>query len=230
VTNNDKNKENTTMTDIEVNDALTLFKFEEDGELQLTETGERLMNSIDQRVKEAVEPLVKKLDEYLEAEIGIRVDEAEDGISELRRLLLLAVSDIAGPDKVRELLQKVGSLARKTAVSAASSDWAQGSPGAVGATAVANRDSIQGHAREEVEHGEEDVELLRLQAKAVFEEVADGLNRTETQTLLNLSEDITFDGDTNRLREHLRAIRQVVLPNRGPINQYVATIARTVRS
>jgi hypothetical protein len=158
------------------------------------------------------EQLVEALDEYLREEL---VESLED----VRKLMLLAVSQLGGAGAVDAFIKKIAALAREGALSAASSNWASGADD----DSAANRASIAGggaSARKEEVEAEE--------ARSVFEEVSEGLEEEQIEEFKDLVGDLTYSGDVPRLRSQLMTIRNQHFAS--PLTeQYVRAIARTVR-
>jgi hypothetical protein len=171
--------------------------------------------------------LVADIKEGLDASAEVRADEfvgalddyLDESVDDIRKLMILAVSQLGGPGAVDAFMKKVAALAREGALSAASSEWAQGSPD----DSTSNRDSIRGGgvaARKE--------EIEAEEAAAVFEQVAAGLSEDDADEFLELVGDITYSGDAPRLRSQLTTIRNQNFAS--PLTEnYCAAISRTVR-
>jgi hypothetical protein len=106
------------------------------------------------------EELVRAIGVFLEQEL-------EESIDDIRKLCLLAVSEIGGPEAVDAFIKKVAELARAGALSASSSEWAQGSPD----DSASNKDSIRGGG---VSTRKEDVEA----EGTLTEHYVDAISRT----------------------------------------------------
>jgi hypothetical protein len=162
------------------------------------------------------EQLVQALDLYL----GQALDESVDDI---RKLMLLAVSQLGGPGAVDVYIKKIAALARDGALSAASSDWAQGSDD----DSIRNRQSASGCGASKAVHSEE-TDAETEEALAIFEEVADGLADEDVQSFRELVGGLTYSGDAPLLRSQLTTIRNQHFASRLTEN-YVRAISRTVR-
>jgi hypothetical protein len=152
-----------------LNEVFKLFEDEEvDGELQLSEYGlqlQRLFESaVENRVSTLLSEHVGKIDQALDAYLEQEFDES---VADIRKLCLLAVSEIGGPEAVDAFIKKVAALARAGALSASSSEWAQGSPD----DSASNRDSIHGGG---VAVRKENVEA----EGALTEQYVDAISRT----------------------------------------------------
>lgn len=219
------------------NDPSGLFEDErdEDGELVLNEAGQRVKEMWDETLVEAVEDrmdaFTKVLDAYFAEEVKPHIEESidetveeitESAVEEMRRLLLLAVAEIGGQAKARSFIDKVGALARAGALSSASGDWAQGAAD----DASANRQTVAGGSGTLRREDREAVE--REQAAAIFEDVTADLEGDEVALMMELTEDMLYDGDQNKLRRQLELIRNQQVPS--PLTEsYVKAIARTIR-
>jgi hypothetical protein len=162
------------------------------------------------------EQLVEALDLYMDQ----RLDESVDDI---RKLMLLAVSEIGGPGAVDAFIKKVAALAREGALSAASSDWAQGSDDG----SARNRQSVAGGGTSKAVHSEE-TEAEIEEAVAVFEQVGTPLDEAQYREFKDLVGDLTYSGDAARLRAQLTAIRNQHFPS-ALTEGYADVISRTVR-
>jgi hypothetical protein len=199
----------------------------EAGELVLTKLGEGMKEIWNDSLVEAVgdkidarhDELVETIDAYMESEV---LPMMEDSVAELRKLMLLAVASIGGPDKAREFVKRVGELARAGSLSSATGAWAQGGP----PDASSNRNSIRGGGistrKEEVEAAERD------EARAVFEEVVSDMDEDGVALMEYLCGDIEYSGDQNKLKRDLQLIRNQHVPD-ALTESYVRAIARTIR-
>ena len=102
--------------------------------------------------------LVRDIGRFLEQEF-------DESVEDIRKLCLLAVSEIGGPEAVESFIKKVAALARAGALSASSSEWAQGSPD----DSATNRDSICGGVAVRKEH---------VEGEGVLTEYVDAISRT----------------------------------------------------
>ena len=110
----------------------------------------RVLEEVESIRKSVFEELSTKIDEYLGEHVNDAIEEAESEIKELKRLMILAVTELGGAEARDALLRKIGALARKNAVSASTdSDWGAESPDA----SAANRASITPHHEEYEDHG-----------------------------------------------------------------------------
>ena len=119
------------ITDVaSLNEVFKLFEDDKvDGEWQLSEYGLHLQkvfeSAIENRVSTLLAEHVGKIDQALDAYLE---QELEESVDDIRKLCLLAVSEIGGPEAVDAFIKKVAALARAGALSASSSEWAQGPP------------------------------------------------------------------------------------------------------
>jgi hypothetical protein len=168
-------------------------------------------------VDSRIEELVARIDDYFEQEIDPAVNES---VEELRRLMILAVTELGGPGARDAFLRKVAAEARAGALSAASGAWAQGSPNA----SAANLDSL--HPNSRPAHYE-DVEAA--QAMSVFAEVAADLSEEQTEDFKALVEDVVYSvGEGQKLRARLTEIKNQNFVDPS-VSSFVAAISRTVR-
>ncbi len=80
--------------------------------------------------------LVEALDLFLEQELGELIDD-------VRKMMLLVVSQLGGPDAVDAYIKRVAALVRDGALSASSSDWSDSVPN----VSAANRELDPGRRR-----------------------------------------------------------------------------------
>jgi hypothetical protein len=127
-----------------------LFEDEKDesGNLVLSEHGLEMIEAVDAKIASRIDNVVEAVDQYFADDVSSAIEES---VEELRRLMILAVSEIAGPEGVKSYIKRVAELARAGVLSASSAAWAQGSPN----DAAGNRDSVRGGGvsvrKEEVE-------------------------------------------------------------------------------
>src|SRR5580704_13544383 len=146
---------------------------DENGDPVLSENGKQFGNVVKAAFREEIadrmENMVETVSQYFEQEVTSYVEESvEDSVAELRKLMLLAVAQIGGPDKARDFIRKVAELARSGVLSASSAAWAQGSPGA----SAENRQSIAGggvSTRKESVDVDDEIET----AREIFYEAAE---------------------------------------------------------
>jgi hypothetical protein len=166
-----------------------------------------------------MEELTEKLDEYLAEHVTDAITEAEDSISELKRLMILAVTELGGIEARDALLRKIAALSRANALSTASgSDWSGEAPD----QSAQNRASISGHSNEDVEHEKET-------ALRVFDQVTKDLNEERREHLKEFRGDVEFNGDVRALHEILTTTKEMLFGQTGPMAGYCAAITRTVR-
>jgi hypothetical protein len=204
-------------------DASGLFEAEkdDDGQLVLSEQGLKIMELWESAAVRHVEKLitehVARIDEAIDAYLD---QQLEESVEELRKLMILAVSELGGAAARDSFLRKVAALARANILSAESGAWAQGSPGA----SAANLDSLHPNSRpahyEDMDEVEEGV--------SVFEEVAEGLNDDQVEVFKTIVEDLEYSGDTPNLRAQLTSIRNHTFANPS-VARYVDAINSTVR-
>jgi hypothetical protein len=159
---------------------------------------------------------MRNIDKEVAPWIKESVASSED---ELRKLMLLAVSELGGPEAATSFIRKVATPARSGALSAASGDWASGAS----SSAAKNKQSVTPGSRpsnEDLDLEEADVVL------EVFHEVTEGMPEDQVARMRSLCEDIEFEGDVAELRERISTVREVAFPGANP---YVAAISRTVR-
>jgi hypothetical protein len=106
------------------------------------------------------EQLVKAVDAYMEESVG-----------DIRNMMLLAVSSLGGPSARDEFIRKVAAAAQSGALSAASGDWAQGSPD----DSERNRRSVAGSGVSKAVHSEETEAEIE---EALTEHYVDAISRT----------------------------------------------------
>src|SRR5580704_9412775 len=181
---------------------------DENGDPVLSENGKQFGNVVKAAFREEIadrmENMVETVSQYFEQEVTSYVEESvEDSVAELRKLMLLAVASIGGADKAKDFVRKVAELARAGALSSATGAWAQGGP----PDASANRDSVRGGGVSRAVR-QEDLDDEKEEARAIFYEAAEGLTADETSRLMSLTEDLEFDGDEDKLRNDLKAIRE----------------------
>jgi hypothetical protein len=129
-----------------------LFEDEKDdrGNLVLSEHGVEMIEAVDAKIGSRIDNVVEAIDQYFADDVSSAIEES---VEELRRLMILSVSEIAGPEAVANFIKRVAELARAGALSSASGEWASGGP----SDASSNRDSIRGGG---ISVREEDVEPL----------------------------------------------------------------------
>src|ERR1700730_1545481 len=71
---------------------------------------ERVGEELEDRVYSRVDAIDEAIQEYMEQAMAQAINESED---ELRKLMILCVSEIAGPDAVKSFIAKVAALARQ---------------------------------------------------------------------------------------------------------------------
>src|SRR5258708_1608383 len=99
-----------------------------DGNLVLSEFGERLKEITEDAMKRQVDYRMDQLVETVDAYFELVNESSEDSVSELRKLMILAVSELGGAPARDAFLAKIAALARSGALSSATGAWAQGSP------------------------------------------------------------------------------------------------------
>jgi hypothetical protein len=210
-------------------DPMGLFEDDRDaaGELVLSEIGVKFGEVVKDNFKEISEEAVAKshdeltevFDAYMDQEVRPMI---EDSVADLRKLMLLAISEIGGPDALANFIKKVGALARAGALSSQSGEWAAAGPD----DSAENHQTVAGGGstlrREAVEANE------RAVAAKIFNEVVADMDDDGKALMEDLAGDLIFDGDENRLKRQLELIRNQQVPS--PLTEnYVKAIARTVR-
>jgi hypothetical protein len=186
---------------------------------------EQISTLIAEQFTEHRDSLIESIDEYYE-EMVTAINEATDGVSELRNLMLLSVAVIGGQEKANEFIKKVSALARAGSLSSSSGAWAQGAPD----DSVSNRATIAGGGaslrKEEVKENDE----LKAEAAEVFSEAAAGLLAEDVERFKTLAGNVEFDGDVDDLAARLKFIRESYWPGAASqVAPYVRAIARSVR-
>jgi hypothetical protein len=217
------------ITDVSaLNEVFKLFEDERDadGQLVLSEFGLRLMElteaAIEERVNSRTETLIVEHVQKIDQAIDIYMEqELEESVDELRKLMILAVSELGGATARDAFLAKIAALARANILSAASGAWAQGSPN----DSTRNKDSLRPNSRpahyEDMEEGEI--------ALKIFNEAASDLDAVETDRFKTLCEGVVFSGDEAKLRTNLTTIREAYFVGSAKTAPYVAAISRTAR-
>ncbi len=180
-------------------------------EAMVVERLETLTEAIEAKV---IGNLREEIDAYITEEMSPYIDESVD---EFRNLMRLAVATIGGQDAVAAFIKRVAALARAGSLSSSSGDWAVAAPD----DSASNRATIAGggasRVREEV-----------LDAAAVFDEVATGLNEEQVEEFRALSEDVVYAGDAPRLRSTLTSIRNHNFSDPA-VARFADAISRTAR-
>jgi hypothetical protein len=198
-------------------------------ELEVEQVEEQLNERFDARIDEHVTKINAGLDEYLDHVLSEGIAEVvNESVEELRNLMLLSVSTVAGPEKAMEFVRKVGALARAGALSSASGDWASGADD----DSAKNRQSIAGGGTSKPVGRNEEVEEndgLKVEAAEVFSEASAGLLAEDVERFKSLAGNVEFDGDVDDLAVRLKFIRESYFGVASQVAPYVRAIARSVR-
>ena len=197
---------------------------DEDGNQVLTGLGEQFQVMMDEavikRVDDRIDELCQAIDRYFAEEVEPLIEGADQ--DELRNLMAVAVEIVGGKEARAAFYRKVAALARTGTLSAASAEWAQGSPSA----SDGNRDSIRGDGQSRPVNDEYEVDL----AKSVFDEVSGDLDDVNYSRLIEACAHLKFDAKTmspELLKEQVTAIRRSVIDGEDPqIARYSQAISR----
>ena len=197
---------------------------DEDGNQVLTGLGEQFQVMMDEavikRVDNRIDELCQAIDRYFAEEVEPLIEGADQ--DELRNLMAVAVEIVGGKEARAAFYRKVAALARTGTLSAASAEWAQGSPSA----SDGNRDSIRGDGQSRPVNDEYEVDL----AKSVFDEVSGDLDDVNYSRLIEACAHLKFDAKTmspELLKEQVTAIRRSVIDGEDPqIARYSQAISR----
>ena len=186
---------------------------DDDGTEVLTPLGEQFQVMMDEavikRVDDRIGELVEAIDRYFAEEVEPLIEGADQ--DELRNLMAVAVEIVGGKEARAAFNRKVAALARAGTLSAASAEWAQGSPEA----SDRNRGSIGGGGQSRPVNDGYEVEL----AKSIFDEVASDLNHVNYSRLVEACAHLKFDAKTmspELLKEQVTAIRRSVIDGEDP--------------
>src|SRR5438874_403501 len=197
---------------------------DEDGNQVLAGLGDQFQVMMDEavikRVDNRIDELCQAIDRYFAEEVEPLIEGADQ--DELRNLMAVAVEIVGGKEARAAFYRKVAALARTGTLSAASAEWAQGSPSA----SDGNRDSIRGDGQSRPVNDEYEVDL----AKSVFDEVSGDLDDVNYSRLIEACAHLKFDAKTmspELLKEQVTAIRRSVIDGEDPqIARYSQAISR----